>query len=119
MSAVRQRRPSWIRPREKNLSNYERNVRRIRNPPPHTLGDRLHVLLSRAENVWCQHVTQRELFRQLDALRKAMNHPAPREAPTPATDAEVRTRLARLAADHHETTSRYLDPPRGGDRHGA
>lgn len=76
MSAVRRRRPSWIRPREKNLSNYERNVRRILNPPPRTLADRLHVLLSRVENVWCQHVTQRELFRQLDALRDAMNHPA-------------------------------------------
>ena len=118
MSAVRRRRPSWIRPREKNLSNYERNVRRILNPPPRTLADRLDVRLSRAENAWCRHVTQRELFRQLDALRDAMKHTAPREAPTPATDVEVRARLARLAADHHETISRHLDPPRGGGRHG-
>ncbi|WP_405614362.1 hypothetical protein OG292_16605 [Streptomyces sp. NBC_01511] len=106
MSAAR-RRPSWLRPREKNLSNYERNVRRILNPPPPTLGDRLHLLLGRAENVWCRHVTQRELFRQLDALRDAMNHAAPLgEAPTPATDAEVRARLAGLAADHHEAKVR-------------
>lgn len=37
-------------------------------------------------------------------------HAAPRACLTPATDAEVRARLARLAADHHEATGRCPYP---------
>ncbi|MGW6308268.1 hypothetical protein [Streptomyces niveus] len=117
MSAVR-RRPSWTRRQKEPLSNYERNVRRILNPPPRTLSDRLRLLLNRVENAWCRHVTQRALFRQLDALREAMNHAAPPESLTLATDAEVRARLARLAADQHEATGRRPDPQRGSGRRG-
>ncbi|MET9557189.1 hypothetical protein [Streptomyces sp. NPDC006645] len=94
------RRRHCARLRREPLSNYERNIRRILNPPPLTLRDRLHLVAGRAENLWWRHVTRRELFRQFDTLKCA--------APpyTPTTDAEVRRRLARLATDYHEATVR-------------
>lgn len=47
--------------------NRIRNLRRLRNPRRRTLGDRLWAPFSRLVDWWCRHVTQRELYRRLDA----------------------------------------------------
>lgn len=51
------------------MSNYERNVQRILNPPPPTLRERVGRILWGLEEFWCRHVTQRELYRRLDNAR--------------------------------------------------
>ncbi|PCG86330.1 hypothetical protein CIB93_08805 [Streptomyces sp. WZ.A104] len=51
------------------MSNYERNVQRILNPPSPTILDRIARLAWGLEELWCRHVAQRELYRQLDVLR--------------------------------------------------
>lgn len=54
-------------PRKVPLSNYERNVQRLLNPPAPTFRDRVGGVLGAVEELFCRHVTQRGLYRQLDA----------------------------------------------------
>lgn len=49
--------------------NRARNIERIMTPPEPTPRDRIRAWPWAAEEWWCRHVTQRELHRQLDALR--------------------------------------------------
>ncbi|MER6380735.1 hypothetical protein ABT274_12225 [Streptomyces sp. NPDC001127] len=49
------------------LSNRERNIQRILNPPKPTLRDRTRRVRWAAEEWWQRHVTQRDLYRRLDA----------------------------------------------------
>ncbi|MEU6959558.1 hypothetical protein [Streptomyces chrestomyceticus] len=51
------------------VSNEERNIMRLLHPPRPTLLDRLRRVLFAAEEWWCRHVTDRELYRLLDRAR--------------------------------------------------
>jgi hypothetical protein len=73
--------------------NRARNIERILNPPGPTLSDRLWRVLSAVEHWWCRHVTQRYLYRLLDAVsaaakqqrdtrqRTGSDYPGPRAGP--------------------------------------
>jgi hypothetical protein len=47
----------------------QRNRERILHPPKLSLWDRFMNQLFEVEEWWCRHVTQRELYRHLDAMR--------------------------------------------------
>jgi len=60
--------PRPLTPQEIRERNRLRNTERIRNPPKPSLQDRIMGLVSRVEEWWCRHVTQRELYRRLDLV---------------------------------------------------
>ncbi|MEX2984279.1 hypothetical protein [Streptomyces sp. C36] len=66
------RRP-WLRWRRRRqpISNRERNIQRILNPPGPTFRDEVGRIVGAVEEYWCRHVTQRELYRRLDGIRLA------------------------------------------------
>jgi hypothetical protein len=61
------------------MSNRERNIQRILHPPGPSLSERLARPLWAAEEWWCRHVTQRELYRRLDAIGRAFRASLPTE----------------------------------------
>lgn len=64
--------PGKARRKRARLTNYERNVQRILNPPPATLRERVGHVLYVLESLLCRHVTYRALYRHLDAMRPAL-----------------------------------------------
>jgi hypothetical protein len=46
----------------------ERNIARVMNPRKRRLWDRIMGIAWEVEEWWCRHVTQRELYRQLDNM---------------------------------------------------
>lgn len=49
--------------------NRQRNIEWIMNPPKSSLLDRIMGVAFAVEEWWCRHVSQRELYRRLDAAR--------------------------------------------------
>jgi hypothetical protein len=52
--------------RKAPLTNRERNIQRISNPPKPTANDRWHLALMAIEEWWGRHVSRREIYRRLD-----------------------------------------------------
>ncbi|MFH8592387.1 hypothetical protein [Streptomyces rimosus] len=68
------------RPPNTPLSNEERNIQRLLNPPRPTLRDRLLSAAYVAEEWWFRHVSDRELYRLLDRARLPPDWGASRDA---------------------------------------
>ncbi|QUI30715.1 hypothetical protein H9W91_07465 [Streptomyces alfalfae] len=87
--------------RKPALSNVERNVQRILHPPKPTLRDQFWRACWKVEEWWCRHVSQRELFRQLDAMRAVLK--ASREHPAPEDAHQQLEHFRTLVAAEHRT----------------
>ena len=64
--------PRTLTPEEIRERNIQRNRERILNPPKPSLWDRAAGAAWAVEEWWCRHVTQRDLYRRLDAMRLVM-----------------------------------------------
>ncbi|MFH8597541.1 hypothetical protein [Streptomyces rimosus] len=67
------------RPPNTPLTNEERNIRRLLNPPRPTLRDRLLSAAYAVEELWHRHVSDREIYRILDRARLPPDWNAPVE----------------------------------------
>ncbi|MFH8747264.1 hypothetical protein ACH4GK_08485 [Streptomyces rimosus] len=67
------------RPPVTPISNEERNIRRLLNPPRPTLRDRLLSAAYAVEELWHRRVSYREIYRILDRARLSPDWNAPVE----------------------------------------
>ncbi|GGO99196.1 hypothetical protein [Wenjunlia tyrosinilytica] len=88
------------------MSNRERNIRRILEPPRRTLVQRFRAVMWEVEEWWCRHVTQRDLYRLLDAARI--------KTPSEWDTAQFREESMRWLAQRIEGVERSKDAE-GGD----
>ncbi|MCS0636458.1 hypothetical protein NX801_12450 [Streptomyces sp. LP05-1] len=85
--------------------NVRRNLERLLNPPRPSVRERLMRPVRWAEDLWCRHVSQRQLHQALDAARARVEAAMPPEWRSPE---QARRRLARLRAQAPRDVRREL-----------